>query len=309
MKEKKKYFGKAPSRLPVPVSTQRQIVPVTPPAIAPSFVEDPFRAYLAEVSQFPMLTEEEELDYAQRYHETGDVEAARSLVSSHLRLVVKIAMEYRRACHNTLDLIQEGNVGLMKALKKFDSGKGSRFSYYASWWIRAYIIKYILDNFRLIKVGTTQAQRKLFFNLMKEKQKIESMGYHADAKLLSDRLDVTEAEVQEMQKRMTQPDMSLETPVSGHEGILLNDFLASDDDPEATVAQKELRDKLLSRLDGFVKTLNPKEQVIFRERIMAELPKTLESIGEEFGITRERVRQIENRIVGRLRIFFSNLTS
>lgn len=304
---KKKYFGKEPSRLPVPVVTPRPLVPIKPQETLPSFVDDPLRAYLAEVSQFPLLSEEEELEYAKKYHESGDVEAARKLVTSHLRLVARIAMEYRRATQNILDLIQEGNVGLMKAVKKYDPAKGARFSYYASWWIRAYIIKYILDNFRLIKVGTTQAQRKLFFNLMKEKQKIESLGFHADAKLLSERLDVRQGEVEEMQKRMSQPDLSIETPV--HEGILLNDFLASDDNPEADVSKKELKDKLFARLDGFVKTLNPKEQVIFKERIMAELPKTLETIGGEFGITRERVRQIENRIITRLRSFFGELTN
>ncbi len=291
----------------VPVPTLQHPVPAPVPTTLPSYIDDPLRAYLAEVNRYPMLTDQEELDYAKKYHETGDVEAARMLVTSHLRLVARIAMEYRRAHHNMLDLIQEGNVGLMKAVKKFDTQKGARFSYYASWWIRAYIIKYILDNFRLIKVGTTQAQRKLFFNLMKEKQKIESLGIHADTKLLSERLDVRQSEVEEMQKRMTQPDMSIETPIGGHEGILLNDFLASEDNPESDVSKQELKDKLLARLDDFVKTLNPKEKVIFQERIRAELPKTLESIGDEFGITRERVRQIENRIVTRLRAFFEDL--
>ena len=307
-KSKKKYFGKKPG--PLSVSPNRLPVPITPPGpvTVPSYIDDPVRAYLAEVSQFPILTEEEEQSCAKKYRETGDIESARKLVTSHLRLVGRIALEYKRAYHNVLDLIQEGNVGLMKAAQKFDPDKGARFSYYASWWIRAYIIKYILDNFRLIKVGTTQAQRKLFFNLMKEKQKIEAQGFHADTKLLAERLDVHESEVQEMQKRMTQPDLSLETPLSGAEGPVLNDLLASTDNPEKSVAQQDLKNKLLERLDEFVKTLAPKEQRIFRERIMAEVPSTLEALGDEYGITRERVRQIESKIVTQLRNFFGNLT-
>src|SRR5262245_27883022 len=186
---------------------------------------DPLARYLQKVNQYPLLSDEEERELIERVQKNHDVEAAKKLVTSHLRLVVKIAMEYRSAFQNLLDLIQEGNVGLLRAVKSFDPAKGARLSYYASWWIRSYILKYILDNFRLIKIGTTQAQRKLFFNLMKEKEKLESLGFKPHAKLLAERLDVKEQEVDEMSQRLSQAELSVDTPV-GEEGSPLHvDFL------------------------------------------------------------------------------------
>ncbi|OGP14753.1 MAG: hypothetical protein A3F89_01530 [Deltaproteobacteria bacterium RIFCSPLOWO2_12_FULL_50_11] len=291
----------------VAVSSQRNLVPQHA-IILPSYLEDPLKAYLIEVSRFPFLTDEEEQRLALQYRENKDPEAAHRLVTAHLRLVVKIALEYRQAYHNTLDLIQEGNVGLMKAVTKFDPDKGARFSHYASWWIRAYIIKYILDNFRLIKIGTTQAQRKLFFNLMKEKRKIEDMGYYAGAKLIAERLDVKEDEVEEMEKRMRHSEISLDAPIPGDSGTLLNEFIADErQNEEDMVAQKELHDKLLDNLDNFIKKLSQKEKYIFQNRIYSELPQTLETIGEKYGVTRERIRQIEEKIIAKLKEHFKDL--
>jgi len=171
---------------------------------------DPLKRYINEISQYPFLSSQEERELAKRYLETGDREAARRLVASHLRLVVKIAHEYRSAYGNLQDLIQEGNLGLMRAVKSFDPDKGARLGHYATWWIRSYILKHILDNFRLIKIGTTQAQRRIFFNLMKEKERIEKLGFHAGTKELAAAMDVKPEEVEEMEIRLGKNDLSLD---------------------------------------------------------------------------------------------------
>lgn len=267
---------------------------------------DPLSRYLKQVSHYPILTDEEEKELIQRVQHSRDIDAARKLVTSHLRLVVKIAMEYRTAYHNLLDLIQEGNIGLLRAVKSFDPNKGARLAYYASWWIKSYILKYILDNFRLIKIGTTQAQRKLFFNLMKEKDKIEKMGFTAGNRLLAERLDVTEKEVAEMGQRLSQSELSVDTPVGAEsDGPLHVDFLK---DPakgaDESLADQELKDVLDKKFAEFMKDLNSREVKIFQERLLSEMPKTLQEIADEYGITRERVRQIEERIKEKLKKFF-----
>jgi len=271
-------------------------------------VLDPLGHYLREVQSYPLVGADEERELARRFHEEGDVEAAKKLVATHLRLVVKIAMEYRNAFQNVLDLIQEGNIGLLQAVKHFDPDKGARLGHYASWWIRSYILKYILDNFRLIKIGTTKAQKKLFYNLMKEKRKIEAMGYHATPVELSQRLGVPESQVIDMQKRLTQPEYALQAPVRGAEGegaAILQDFLPIDElQPDDRVAQAETQDMLRSKFDEFAAGLSDREKRIFRERLLAELPLTLQEIADEYGISKERVRQIEARLVERLKEFF-----
>src|SRR5262245_60115140 len=175
---------------------------------------DPLAAYMAEIRRIPLLSREEEQQLAEKYFETGDVAIARRLVTANLRLVVKIAHEYRRAYRNLLDLIQEGNIGLLQAMRKYDPFRGVKLSSYAAWWIRAYILKFILNNWRLVKIGTTQAQRKLFFNLRKEKEKLEQLGFRPEHKLLAERLDVTEDEVAEMERRLEGPDASLDAPLT-----------------------------------------------------------------------------------------------
>ncbi len=268
-------------------------------------VLDPLAKYLQEVAIYPFLSAEEERKLALAWRNKGDVEAARKLVTAHLRLAVKIAMEYRHAYFNVLDLIQEGNVGLMHAVKKFDPDKGARFSTYASWWIKSFILKYILDNFRLIKIGTTKDQKKLFYNLMKEKQKIESQGFKADSKALAKSLKVSEKAVEEMTKRLTQPEYALEGPAGAHSEALLQDFIPVEGQAvDEAIAAKETRNILESKLGEFAAQLNSRELKIFEQRLMADLPITLQEIGDEYSISKERVRQIETRILNKLREFF-----
>lgn len=266
---------------------------------------DALTVYLTEIGRHPLLSREEEDKVARHYVKYHDKASAEKLVVSNLRLVVKIAMEYNRAFHNLLDLIQEGNVGLMRAVTKFDPEKGARFSYYASWWIRAYILKYIVDNFKLVKIGTTQAQKKLFYNLMKEKRKLEGLGFEPRAKLLSERLDVKEKEVIEMEQRMGKSDLSFDAPKSFDSNALNIDFYTvEEENQEDAVERQQLKDQLFGSLDEFVHDLKEKEKRIFTERLYAEVPKTLQEIADEYGITRERIRQIEARVVDKLKAFF-----
>lgn len=268
-------------------------------------VVDPLTRYLQEVARFPMLTAEEERHLALAYRKKGDVEAARKLVTAHLRLVVRIAMEYRNAYYNVLDLIQEGSVGLMQAVKKFDPDKGARFAYYASLWIRSYILKYILDNFRLIKIGTTKEQKKLFYNLMREKQKIEALGFKADHKTLAKALKVSEKAVEEMSERLSHGEYALDAPVGPDGEALLKDFIPVDQTPaDERIAAKETRDILQNKLEEFARRLNERELHVFKQRLMADLPITLQEIADEYGISKERVRQIEEKILDKLKEFF-----
>src|SRR5262245_7084675 len=191
----------------LPVSTERSLVR-----------HDPLTAYVQEIRRYPLLSREDEHELAVQYYKTGDLAAARQLVEANLRLVVKIAHEYRRAYRNLLGLIQEGNVGLMQAVKKYDPYRGVKLSSYAAWWIRAYILKFILNNWRLVKIGTTVAQSKLFFNLKKEREKLEREGFVADTRLLAERLDVIEHDVSIMEKRLSAAAMSLDAPIDGAEG-------------------------------------------------------------------------------------------
>jgi RNA polymerase sigma-32 factor len=274
-------------------------------------VVDPLKKYMQEVKAFPLLTTDEERELARLYHEEGDVEAAKKLVAAHLRLVVKIAMEYRNAFHNVLDLIQEGNVGLMQAVRHFNPEKGARLGHYATWWIRSYILKFILDNFRLIKLGTTKTQKKLFYNLMREKEKIEAMGYYATPVELSKRLGVPAEQIEEMQQRLTTPEYALEAPAGrgahGDSTAILKDFLPIDQMPvDERMAADQARDMLKEKFSEFAGGLEERDRKIFYERLLAELPRTLKDIAREYGISKERVRQIEARIIENLKAFFKD---
>jgi RNA polymerase sigma-32 factor len=270
--------------------------PVTP--------SDPLLQYLSELRKYPVLSPEEQQQLAQKFRETGDLTIAKRLVTTNLRLVVKIALEYKNAYHNVLDLIQEGNVGLMKAVSNYDPYKGTRLSYYASWWIRSYILKFLLDNFRLVKVGTTQAQKKLFYNLMREKDRLEAQGIAPAPKLLADTLHVKEKDVREMSLRLSSKggEFSLDQPVGDDEGRTARDSLVDPaESVEESLAQKELRSILSDHISEFVHELNEKERIVFQERLMNEEPKTLQEVADQFGITRERARQIEAKVIEKLR--------
>jgi len=261
--------------------------------------------YLHEISQFPLLSREETEELAVRYHETGDPEAAYKLVSSNLRLVVKVAMDFQKYwMQNFLDLIQEGNVGLVQAAKKFDPFREVKFSYYAAYWIRAYILKFIMDNWRMVKIGTTQAQRKLFFSLNKERKLLESQGFRPDTKLLAQRLQVKESEVIEMSQRMDNWDVSLESPVREDSDDEQKDFLPHrGPSVEEVVAGKEIKERMSEILEQMQSSLNDKEQMILQSRLLSDEPKTLQDIADIFGISRERVRQIEVNLLKKMKKF------
>jgi len=258
---------------------------------------DPLKKYLAEISMHPVLSREEEFKLAEKVYKHKDKEAAQKLVISNLKLVVKIALEYYNTYLNILDLIQEGNVGLMHAVKKYNPYKGTKFSTYASFWIRAYILKYIMDTWSLVKVGTTQSQRKLFYRLNKEKQKLEALGIFPAPQLLASTLDVKEGDIESMEKRLSYTDVSLESKLYDEGDNTIMDTIKSSENVEEIVAEKEKQLILAEKINLFKTTLNEKELYIFENRIMAEEPLTLQDIGEKFNISRERVRQIENKVL------------
>jgi len=267
---------------------------------------DPLQRYLQEISQYKLLSREEERELAIRVREHGDREAAYKLVTSNLRLVVKIAIEFQRVwMQNLLDVIQEGNIGLMQAAQKFDPYKGVKFSYYASFWIKAYILKFIMDNWRLVKIGTTQAQRKLFFRLKKEKQQLIAEGFDPKPKLLSERLGVSEQEVTDMDQRLDRWEVSLDAPIKDGSDNERMDFIATAaPSAESQVAKKEIEAVIHEKLDSFKKGIGDRETYILENRIFSDTPTTLQVIGERYGITRERVRQIENNLVKKMRTYF-----
>ena len=268
---------------------------------------DPLSHYLAEVRRYPLLSREEESEVAKRYHTSHDRQDALRLVTANLRLVVKIAHEFARASRNLIDLIQEGNIGLMEAVKSFDPYRGIRFPSYAVWWIRAYIIRYLMNNWRLVKIGTTQAQRKLFFNLKKESDRLEAEGFSPQPRLLAQRIGVKEAEVREMQERMGQSEVSLDQPTGADDDGRLMDVLPDTGaNPEEAVSDAEWRAFAKDKVEQFASTLKDKELQIFQSRLLAEQPLTLQEIGERFGISRERVRQIETRLKRKLKDFIKS---
>ncbi|MDH4283525.1 MAG: RNA polymerase factor sigma-32 [Myxococcales bacterium] len=270
---------------------------------------DPLGAYMRDVQRYPLLSKQEEHELAVRFFEENDLEAAKQLVTSNLRLVVKIAYDYRQAYKNILDLVQEGNIGLMQAVKKYDPYKGVKLSSYAAWWVRAYILRYILNNHRLVKVGTTQAQRKLFFNLQKEKAKLSALGIEPTAEVIAERLNVPERDVVSMDMRLAAGDASLDAPVGTSEGrsvarveLLPSEGVRADD----TLADAEVGDKFSKKIHEFGERLEGKERQIFEDRLVAEDPKTLQTLGEEFGVSRERVRQIEKRLLQKLKTYLQD---
>ena len=285
-----------------PVAAQ-QLVSMPDDKNLPVVSHTGLQRYLQEINQFPLLSKEETEELAVRYKETGDAEAAYKLVSSNLRLVVKVAMDFQKYwMQNFLDLIQEGNVGLVQAAQKFDPYREVKFSYYAAYWIRAYILKFIMDNWRMVKIGTTQAQRKLFFSLNKERKLLESQGFKPSTKLLAQRLNVKETEVIEMSQRMDNWDMSLESPVREDSNDEQKDFIPhGGPSVEEVVAGREIKKRMYDLLNELQKILNDKEQMILQTRLLSDEPRTLQDIADIFGISRERVRQIEVNLLKKMK--------
>src|SRR6056297_729736 len=267
---------------------------------------DPIQSYLNEINRYKLLTREQEIELGRRIQEDNDQEAAYIMTTSNLRLVVKIALEFQRIwMQNLLDLIQEGNIGLVRAVKKFDPYKNVKFSYYASFWIKAYILKFIMDNWRMVKIGTTQGQRKLFFRLKKEKQMLVEQGFDPKPKMLSERLGVSEQEVVDMDQRLANWDLSLDEPLKDDSNTERIEFINTESDSsEDHLAKKEIEDILYTKVDQFKKNLNDRELDIFERRIFSESPETLQQIGEVYNISRERVRQIENNIIKKMKAYF-----
>jgi RNA polymerase sigma-32 factor len=300
-----------PDLLPAVVDSIRDLVVVDKKSDKLS----PFIQYIKQISRYKLLSREQEQELTKALKETGDIEIAKKLVLHNLRLVVKIAMEYRSAYSNVMDLIQEGNVGLMKAVSKYDPDKGAKLSYYSSWWIRSYILKYILDNFRLVKIGTTNEQKKLFYNLLKEKDRLASMGIVPDHKTIADNLGVSEKAVATMDKRLSvgSGDISLDNPLgSDGEGGTLADILASK--PEERNLEEEISHQqelaiLKKNLANFIAGLKERDQYIFKKRLLSEVQPSLQQIADEFGVSRERIRQIEERLLKNLKVYMSEFLS
>jgi RNA polymerase sigma-32 factor len=264
---------------------------------------DPLRRYLAEISRFSPLSREEEHELAIHYQKTGDRETAYRLVTSNLKLVVKIAMIYHKVYRNLLDLIQEGNLGLIQAVKKFDPLRGTRLPTYAAWWIKAYILKFLLDNSRMVKIGTTNARRKILMNLNREKRELEAKGIVPTSKMLAENLGVEEEELRDVEQGMAGPDVSLDAPLgSDDSGAHYIDTLRMmEQDVDEKIAQGEFREMLEKRFADFAETLSEREREILTRRLIADEPETLQQIADRYGISREAVRVAEKKLVAKLR--------
>ncbi len=272
-------------------------------ALAPS---DPVAAYMAEIKQYPLLTKEEERELAEYYFDSKDPKAAQKLITSNLRFVVKIATEYSKFGSKLIDLIQEGNVGLMHAVKEFNPYKDVRLITYAVWWIRGYIQEYLMKQHSIVKIGTTTNQKKLFYKLNKEKEIMRREGLEPSVKLLSSRLGVREKDVTLMENRLGSNDLSLDQPMGeGNESRLLD--LQKDEYHEvmeANIDFKENLEHLSEALIALEPKLNEKEKTILKERILSDSPKTLQELGTEWGVTREAVRQAEARLLKKIKTEF-----
>ena len=261
--------------------------------------------YLTQIKKFPMLEAEEEYMLANNWREKGNLKSAHKLVTSHLRLVAKIAMGYKGYGLPVTELISEGNIGLMQAVKKFDPEKGFRLATYAMWWIKASIQEYVLRSWSLVKMGTTAAQKKLFFNLKKMKQQIapheESDLKNEQVKEISERLGVKTDEVVSMNRRMMGQEKSLNEPIKSGEKSEWQDWIADDNmDQELMISQKQELEEKKSLLNDSMKILNEREKEILIERKLSESPKTLEKLSKKYKISRERIRQIETKAFEKL---------
>jgi RNA polymerase sigma-32 factor len=315
-KDKTKHLEDIAEAEVIEVDSKRENLPVILPSseivpVKDKVSADPLSLYMKEISRYELLSIEQEKELTKQLAETGDIAVAKKLVVANLRLVVKIAMEYRSTYQNVMDLIQEGNIGLMKAVSKYDPGKGAKLSYYASWWIRSYVLKFILDNFRLVKIGTTNEQKKLFFNLMQEKERLTKMGIVPDNKTISENLGVSEKAVALMDQRLssTGGEVSMDRPLSGEVGSgTIADLLADENTSgfEDKVADEDALNILKQNLFGFMDGLKDRDQEIFKKRLLNEVPLSLQAIADEYGVSRERIRQIEERLLKNLKVYMSD---
>ena len=287
----KKNKGKKKSLVPA-VRQEGRLVPL-----------DPFAAYMQEVKKYPLLSEDDEKELAIRLQETGDVDAAYQLTTANLMLVVKIAMTFKREWQSLMDLVQEGNVGLMKAVKNFDPFRGVRLSAYATWWIKSYILKYILDNWRLVRVGTTNSRRKLLFNLKKEKERLEREGFDPSTKLLAEHFGVDESEIIDVEASIGGVDVSMDTPTRADSSMTPAQSLSDGKSLEKGAEIDQFREILQRKIEEFKSDLKPGEIEILENRVLSESPQSLQEIGDERGVTREAVRQAEQRLLKKFRIY------
>lgn len=264
---------------------------------------DPLTAYIQEIRHYDGLSEEEEKALAIKFKEAGDLDAAYQLTTSHLMMVVRIAMTFKREWNNMMDLVQEGNIGLMKAVKNFDPFRGVRLSSYATWWIRSYMLKYILDNWRLVRVGTTNVRRKLLFNLRKEKEKLEKEGFAPSTKLLAERFGVDESEVIDVDASLGAMDVPMDAPTHPQSTQTHADSFGHDETPEKLVVSEMFLEALKEKIDVFKDNLKPIEQEILEDRVLSESPASLQEIGDRHGITREAIRQTEVRLLKKFKTF------
>jgi RNA polymerase sigma-32 factor len=267
---------------------------------------DAVTQYLQQIAKYPLLSKEDEKKWAIKYYETKDPQAAEVLVTSNLRFVVKIASEYSKFGNRLIDLIQEGNVGLMQAVKDFNPYKGVRLITYAVWWIRGYIQEYLMKQYSMVKIGTTQNQRKLFYRLQKEREEMERLGFNEAVKQLSGKLDIPEGEIIEMSKRMSGKDLSLSAPVGEDGGTTLMDLQseASEEDLEDQLGTLEEVSNLNEVIDDLREDLNERELDLLENRILSSEPMTLQEIGDKNGVTREAVRQMEARLIKKIQTKF-----
>jgi RNA polymerase sigma-32 factor len=286
----------------MPPASRSSLVPLSPSSGA---IQDALAQYFQEIGRYPLLSREEEHDLAVRVHDEGDRDAAQRLVLSNLRLVVKIAMEYRRVWTNLLDLIQEGNVGLLQSVKRYDPHRGVKLSSYGAYWIRAYILKYLIDNIRTVRMGSSRAERKIFYSLSRARRELEREGFSPTPALLAERLDVQPEDVESVQRRLAHSDVSLDAPLTAESGAptLGDRQTAPGQSMDDAVSERDMQVTFRQHIERFGQDLDEREAVILRDRMMAEEPRTLQEIGDQFGLTRERVRQIEKKLVDRLRAY------
>src|SRR4030042_610864 len=265
-------------------------------------VSDNLGHYLAQINRYPILSPEEEFVLAARYKETEDVEIAHRLITANLRFVVKVALEYKGYGLKLLDIIQEGNIGLMVALKKFDPHKGYRFISYAIWWIRAYIQNFIIKSWSLVKMGTTQIQKKLFYKMGKIKGLAHEEHQEEKIEELAQELNVRGSDIEEMQKRFAGRDLSLDAKLDLDQGTTFLDLLPDlSPDQENLLGEREEDEVLKDEVEAALGDLSERERFIVRHRIMADDPLTLQELGDQFDISRERVRQIEGEALRKLK--------